>query len=364
MKKLFLIFVAIATLSCTQTKNENQNANKDFPSRAVAIMNPTVANIKTFFFLIENQILPINTDSIGVLGVYHMKQNYNFGQSAKYIEEQNLPMKLIECVYDISPQNLYEENDCSKDFKEIFEHTDGIFFFGGPDIPGECFGQKAHLTASTNDAYRHFFELSFLFHLLGGSQNESVTPLLETKPEYVVVGFCLGMQTMNCAAGGDMIQDIPMQIYNIDNADDMLAAPEKAHKNYNAYFDYDDKFSSYIFHKIKTTGNNIVSDISNNGEPYVLSVHHQAVGKIGKNIEVAATSEDGKIVEVIVHSKYKNVIATQFHPEHTSLYRKDAKIKLSKNHSDSQNYLSMYGGEKGETFHRNFWLKIGEWLKK
>jgi hypothetical protein len=59
------------------------------------------------------------------------------------------------------------------------------------------------------DPHRHYLELSFLFHLLGGFQDESFLPLLEERPEYPVLGICLGMQSMNVATGGDMIRIFP-----------------------------------------------------------------------------------------------------------------------------------------------------------
>ncbi len=59
--------------------------------------------------------------------------------------------------------------------------------------------------SETTDPGRHFFEVSFLFHLLGGSRNESFKPLLDENPGYMVTGFCLGMQSMNVATGGILI---------------------------------------------------------------------------------------------------------------------------------------------------------------
>ncbi|MDR1985200.1 MAG: gamma-glutamyl-gamma-aminobutyrate hydrolase family protein [Prevotellaceae bacterium] len=362
MKKiLFLLVIAATITACSKSQKEDGKQEKNFPKYSVAIMNPTVGNIKTFRYLVDNNILP-NVDSFGIIGVYHAKQNYDFEQSQKYIDENNLSMKLVKCESELYPKNLYEQNDCSNLFKEIFEQTKGIFFFGGPDIPSECFGEKTHLMSGITDPYRHFFELSFLFHLLGGNQNKNHVALLETKPDYVVVGFCLGMQTMNCATGGTMIQDIPMEVYNITTAEDVLNTPDAQHKNYNSYFDYDGELTSYNFHKIKPKGENIFSEIIGENEPYVLSSHHQAVKQTGENLNIAATSPDGKIVEAIVHQKYRHVAGTQFHPEHTSLYKTDIQIKLKQDDDNSQNFISLYAGEKGENFHRQYWKKIGEWL--
>jgi putative glutamine amidotransferase len=362
MKKiLLLITFAAIIISCSQQSANDKKQEKTFPKYSVAMVNPTVSNIKTFRYLVDNEIIP-NIDSFGITGIYHAKQNYDFQQSQKYIDENNLAIKLVKCESDLSPENLYKQNDCSNLFSEIVEQTEGIFFFGGPDIPSECFGEKTHLMSGITDPYRHFFELSFLFQLLGGNQNENYTALLENKPDYVVIGFCLGMQTMNCATGGTMIQDIPMEVYNLTTAEDVLKTPDAQHKNYNSYLDYDKKLTGYNFHQIKFNGENVFTEIADKSEPYVLSEHHQAVKKVGKDLDVAATSPDGKIIEAIVHKKYKHVAATQFHPEHTSLYKNDAKIKINFDDTDNQNYISLYGGEKGENFHRRYWKKIGEWL--
>jgi hypothetical protein len=43
---------------------------------------------------------------------------------------------------------------------------------------------------------------------------------------------------------------------------------------------------------------------------------------LGKNVVTAATSMDGKIVEIIEHRNFKNVVGVQFHPEYYPLYMK------------------------------------------
>ncbi|MDR2126506.1 MAG: gamma-glutamyl-gamma-aminobutyrate hydrolase family protein [Prevotellaceae bacterium] len=362
MKRICLtVVIAIITLtSCTQSGNDEKQ-QKTFPKLAVAIVNPTVSNIKTFRYLVDNKILP-DVDSFGIIGVYHARQNYDFEHSQKYIDENRLMMKLVKCESELSAKNIYEQNGCCDIFKEIFEQTQGVFFFGGPDIPAECFNEKTHLMSGITDPYRHFFELSFLFHLLGGSQNENHVALLENNPDYVVIGFCLGMQTMNCATGGTMIQDIPMEVYNLYTVEDVLNTPDAQHKNYNSYFDYDDVLTGYNFHRIKPKGDNIISESTGKNEPYVLSFHHQAVKQTGKNLEIAAVSPDGKIIEALVHQKYKHVAGTQFHPEYTGLYDRNTKIKLKSDDDGNQNFLLLYADEKGETFHRKYWKTIGEWL--
>ena len=56
-----------------------------------------------------------------------------------------------------------------------------------------------------------------------------------------------------------------------------------------------------------------------------MSIHHQAVGKVGADFQVCAHSMDGKIVEAICSNKYANVVGLQFHPEAGPLWDPKAK---------------------------------------
>lgn len=67
-------------------------------------------------------------------------------------------------------------------------------FFCGPDIPPAIYGEEQNPLTKVYDPYHHYFEASFIFHLLGGSQNRNYVALLNQKPNYLVHGICLGMK--------------------------------------------------------------------------------------------------------------------------------------------------------------------------
>ena len=71
--------------------------------------------------------------------------------------------------------------------------------------------------------------------------------------------------------------------------------------------------SGDIFHKI-TWKNNL--DYVKNKPTIVNSSHHQAIDRLGKDLEVCAVSKDG-IIESVKH-KTKNIVGVQFHPERLS----------------------------------------------
>ena len=95
-----------------------------------------------------------------------------------------------------------------------------------PDLPTEITGwyddvsnfypgygaEGYDIVNQTTDLFRHLFEAPFLFHLTGGTRNSAFSPFLEEKSEYVVIGFCLGIQTMNVAAGGTLSRVSPWMV--------------------------------------------------------------------------------------------------------------------------------------------------------
>ena len=231
-------------------------------------------------------------------------------------------------------------------------------------MPATTYGNPTNLLTSITDPHRHYVELSFLYHLLGGLQNEDYKPLLESQPNYPIIGICLGMQSMNVATGGTMYQDIPTELYGLQTVEAVLAQEQNAqHRNYNSNFGADDELTWGHFHQIKFEKGTFLDTLNGSVEdfPYVWSSHHQALKALGKNIIPFAWSTDGKIVETIKHSKYPHVLGVQFHPEVPSIYNTEIKIKRIPLETDQKSYIELYPGQKGEDFHRAFWEMVGTW---
>jgi putative glutamine amidotransferase len=369
MKKL-LVLVLLAAMLCNCTKKENdfsigvdQLANF---KPTIVLMHPTVGNLKTFISLTEQNVFPFPKDA-KILGVYHTKGTYDYTQSHAFLKDlQDKRFALLGLSAELSPENIYTNNGCSEAFRAIFENSKGIIFFGGPDMPPATYGLPTNLLTEITDAHRHYIELSFQFHLLGGSQNPTYIPLLDQNLSYSVVGFCLGMQTMNVATGGNMIQDIPTELFGITNVEDVLALdPNMQHRNYHTNFGVDNELVWGHLHQIRVSKQSSLDTLNGltNNMPYIWSSHHQAVSKLGMNIEPIAWSVDGKIVEAIKHSKYPRVLGVQFHPEVPSIYDASMKLKRIPFEESPKSYIDLYPAEKGENFHRALWRMVGEWYK-
>jgi putative glutamine amidotransferase len=369
MKRFFALAILVLTLlACSSHKVEvlidADNLATYEPS--IVLMHPTVNNIKTFLNLTSKGIFPISVES-KVLGVYHAKGSYNYAQSINYLREQSISnIKLIEIKDTLLIANLYQKNGASPVFKDIFENSKGIIFFGGPDIPPSTYGESTGLLTEITDVNRHYLELSFLFHLLGGSQDSLYIPLLQANPDYNILGICLGMQSMNVATGGSMIQDIPTEIYGYKTVEEILVLEDNLqHRNYNTNYGLDDELIWGYFHQIKYSKKSLLDSLNQFSDQYpnVWSSHHQALEKLGKGIVPIAWSMDGKIVEAVLHSEYPNVIGLQFHPEVSSIYNQDYVLPIEPFKKDVKSYIEMFPADKGENFHRSFWQFFGEKFK-
>ncbi len=355
---LILLLLLLVFPRCATDRSEVPSQLEFSDGSQVVIMHPTVGNIETWLYLTSEGILPVEPGT-SVLGVYSHQAAYDYSRTAEFIQEQGLEnISLMGIEAPLDPRDLFAENANTAVFNRIFKMAQGIIFFGGPDIPPSLYGQEMNILSVVTDPHRHYLELSFLFHLIGGSQVDDFVPFMEENPALPVLGLCLGMQTMNVAAGGTMIQDIPSEIYGKTTVEQIVNMdPDMQHRNYYSFFRTDPDIAARSFHRIIIEEDSHMAAINggNDLSPYVLSSHHQAVDVIGKGFRVTAWSMDRKVAEAIEHEKYPNVIGVQFHPEVPSLFMEDSMIKFKPGEEAVHSFTSLYPGALGEDFHRSFW---------
>lgn len=329
------------------------------------MMHPTVQNIERIIFLTETGVFPL-PENYRIIGVYHQDAGYDYSRSSEFILQEGLSdIVLYGAEHPLDIQSLYRENELTGIFGELFARSDGAVFLGGPDIPPAAYGEEHHLLTVVTDPYRHYLELSFLFHLIGGSQDTTFVPLLEKDPGYAILGICLGLQTMNVASGGSLIQDIPTEVYGTCTVEEVVSLdPEKQHRNYYSYYRLDPGVSTASYHRITIDSPSHMAVIAGDTaiQPFVLSAHHQAIRTMGIGFRATAWSTDGKIVEAIEHKTYPNVIGIQFHPEVPYLYDPDHTLTFHPDAEGDKSYLDLYPGALGADFHRSFWVHFAGML--
>jgi len=360
-------YIFLLTLMCAISANAQllqplpSNINK-----RVLIAHPTISNLEVIHALYNKDLLDLQ--AIELIGIYHKDEVYDYSKSISMLDTMDyLNIKLIEFSDTLYVDSLYCMNACSAHFKQLFNESEGVIFFGGPDIPPVLYKEETHPATIVTDPYRHYFEASFLYHLLGGYQNNDYKGLLEENSNYFIFGICLGMQTMNIATGGTLIQDIPSEIFSSNESKGLQHLNQnEIHRNFypkmshhknkglaGSYF-HNVTFKDYFFPDLVEVDPNI--------QPLVNSYHHQAVEKLGKGFKVGATSTDGKIIEAVFHAHYPNVFAVQFHPERSQFYLNTKQYQFSP--QSEKCYLSDCIDEKSMAFHINFWQAINNLIQE
>ncbi len=165
--KRFLLFVFAFGILYNAYSQDFFNTDFKKNKKYIILTNPTVNNLKTIQYFVNTDLLDIKKRKMKFVGVYYEKQNYDFGKTKQYIEDNGLTnFHLQEIKGELSEDNLFEENECTEQIRKVFKNSIGVFFFGGPDIPPGVYEEENTLSVVT-DPERHYFETTFLFHLLG-----------------------------------------------------------------------------------------------------------------------------------------------------------------------------------------------------
>ncbi|MBI5193743.1 MAG: gamma-glutamyl-gamma-aminobutyrate hydrolase family protein [Nitrospirae bacterium] len=191
---------------------------------------------------------------------------------------------------------------------------DGFVFSGGDDIRPSYYGEELlpHLIdTELSPDERTDFEVALLKEVM-----------LLKKP---VFGICLGMQLINVALGGSLIQDIPTQVTNPLNHRQphsieikegsllyrilgIIPPPQVGMKGEGQ----DNTKNSLPFKGRVRVGMGFFP--TNPAKISIISHHHQSVKLLGKDILISAVSNDG-VIEAIELPEYPFLLGVQWHPE-------------------------------------------------
>lgn len=158
---------------------------------------------------------------------------------------------------------------------------DGLVLTGGGDIDPAAYGEEAHPSVSGVDPDRDRSELALLSAAL--------------ERDLPVLAICRGIQVLNVHRGGSLVQHLP----ETTGRDD--------HRR---------KLGTYEDITIVTTPGSRLASIM--GEKATVSCsHHQAVDRLGSELEVTARSADPfeSLVEGVELASRRFVVGVQWHPE-------------------------------------------------
>lgn len=298
----------------------------------LAVCHPSLGSIRALQTLREKGLFDI--ENLHVTGIYHGAEKRIYSEAVAFVQENKLEwITFLELDEAIPADELFQRNNLSDNFQDIFSTHDGLILFGGSDIPPYVYGRETSLLTEIGTPVRSLYETSFVFHLLGGYQDPSYEGYLERNPEYPILGICLGSQTLNVGTGGTLVQDIWSEIYGRTTYEGVTGLPRDAwHTNPYSRIFPELRLIGYNLHPVRLLPEGkFVTEMGFSPEdsPYIMSAHHQSAGEIGKDFRVISTSMDGRVVEAVEHLRFPNVLGVQFHPEFPMLYDEGRMFKIT-----------------------------------
>jgi putative glutamine amidotransferase len=173
---------------------------------------------------------------------------------------------------------------------DVLGKAAGVLLLGGDDVDPARYGESAHPATRHAEDGRDEYEIA----LVRGAVDRDV-PLL---------AICRGLQVMNVALGGTLIQDIPSQHpsevpHAVDPSVKATRPPEE--------------WKARVAHTIAVTpGSKLESLLAD--ERYVNSRHHQAIKQPADSLVISATAPDG-VIEAVERPSSTFVLGVQWHPE-------------------------------------------------
>jgi putative glutamine amidotransferase len=158
---------------------------------------------------------------------------------------------------------------------EYARALDALLLQGGADISPLAYGEQPRRAEWAGDAMRDRYEISLVKAFMAAG-----------KP---VLGICRGAQLVNVALGGSLHQDLP------------------GHRS----DDYDGHS-----HEVRLEADSGLARLYGElGPRRVVSIHHQAINRVGRELRVEARSAADGVIEAIRGSGASYVCAVQWHPE-------------------------------------------------
>ena len=165
---------------------------------------------------------------------------------------------------------------------ELLDLLDGLILAGGADVDPAAYGASAHAETKGTVPERDTFEVALARRAL-----ERDLPML---------GICRGMQLLNVANGGTLLQHLPESHGHED------------HRRVPGSFDGAD-------HDVRLLDGSLAARAAGETHHGTKSHHHQGVDRIGAGLEVTGWSTLDELPEAIEAPDRRFALGVQWHPE-------------------------------------------------
>ena len=164
----------------------------------------------------------------------------------------------------------------------LADRLDGVVFSGGGDIHPDRYGGRMVSQLYDVDLVRDEFEIALMLE----AQRRQI-------PTFAI---CRGLQVLNVALGGTLVEDIPSEL----GTEDHHAVGSAVHTG---------------FLRVAVDDGSRVSGILDASEVWVNPIHHQAVRDLAPGLRAVGRSDDGVIEVLEAVDPGWRMTAVQWHPE-------------------------------------------------
>jgi putative glutamine amidotransferase len=175
--------------------------------------------------------------------------------------------------------------DVSATGEELMTGIDGLLLTGGGDVDPALYGEPRHATFDAAEPGRDALEMDLVRRALDAN--------------VPVFAICRGIQVLNVARGGTLVQDISDQMPG--SVVHSVREPSFA-----------------IAHDVWIASGTLLEQLMRErleGDTCAVnSRHHQAIKAVGDGLVVAATAPDG-VIEAVEDATRRFCLGVQWHPE-------------------------------------------------
>ena len=169
----------------------------------------------------------------------------------------------------------------------IYERLDAVMLPGGGDINPSRYNAEA--------------ETDIKLYEISDERDEMEISMTQwaIEDDLPVFGICRGIQVLNVALGGSLVQDIPARITS--DLRHSIKSPQEESR-------------STLLHDVTVKEGSLLASVLGQMQVTVNSIHHQALRTVAPKATISATAPDGVIEGIELPDKHF-VLGVQWHPE-------------------------------------------------
>jgi putative glutamine amidotransferase len=175
------------------------------------------------------------------------------------------------------------------DAQHALAGVEGLMLTGGDDVAPSRYGEATHPAVVESEPERDEFELALIRHARAHN--------------LPIFAICRGIQVLNVACGGTLVQDIPTEVAGALPHSFTVPLHEPYFLAHEVWIDKDTLLWRLMRERL-----------SDADACKVNSRHHQAVKRLAAGFKVAATAPDG-VIEAVEDPAARFCLGVQWHPE-------------------------------------------------